>query len=516
MANITKEALERWQAHVEFVQAVTTTSANVFANETKAEQLKRKSRAVKDYNFFVQTYFPHYCTDKATGQLTPCASFHIKAAKFILDNPQLMAIFMWPRGHAKSTHMGVFIPMWLKIQPTVTLRCLALAGKSEDSAIRLLSDLQAELQYNQLYEHDFGRQYKAGSWAVGEFTTMDGTSFHAIGRGQSPRGLRDRQNRPDYIICDDLDDDELSRNPARVEAATEWTREALMGTFGAEGGRFIMVGNLISKCSILANIMETPGVHVSRVDVYDKDGNPAWPEYWTKERIEKKRIQVGYRAFQKEYMNNPITLGAVFKAEDIVFGKKLPRLSQYVQLICYTDPSWKATKQADYKATMLVGKTKTGEYHVLKAFADQTSVSNMIEWYYTIEKYVDGRVPVYYYMEANMLQELLLEEVRKQGVARGHVIPIKKDSRKKPDKFARIEAMQPLFEQHLVIFNQDEKDSPGMQVLVEQLLATERGSRMHDDAPDALESAIWMIDRRWGHTAENITTVIPTKSNRRY
>ena len=219
MANITKEALERWQAHVEFVQSVTTTSANVFANETKAEQLKRKSRAVKDYNFFVQTYFPHYCTDKATGQLTPCASFHIKAAKFILDNPQLMAIFMWPRGHAKSTHMGVFIPMWLKIQPTVTLRCLALAGKSEDSAIRLLSDLQAELQYNQLYEHDFGRQYKAGSWAVGEFTTMDGTSFHAIGRGQSPRGLRDRQNRPDYIICDDLDDDELSRNPARVEAA---------------------------------------------------------------------------------------------------------------------------------------------------------------------------------------------------------------------------------------------------------------------------------------------------------
>ena len=486
MPTVSKEALERWKAHVEYVKSVTTTANAVYAKESKEQQLKRKERAVKDYNFFVQTYFPHYCTDKATGQLTPCAGFHIKAARYILENPQLLAIFMWPRGHAKSTHMGVFIPMWLKIQKQPTIHCLALAGKSEDSAIRLLSDLQAELQYNQLYEHDFGRQYKAGSWSVGEFTTQDGTSFHAIGRGQSPRGLRDRQNRPDYIICDDLDDDELSRNPA------------------------------ISKCSILANIMETPGVHVSRVDVYDKDGNPAWPEYWTKERIEKKRIQVGYRAFQKEYMNNPITLGAVFKAEDIVFGKMLPRLSQYVQLICYTDPSWKATKQADYKATMLVGKTKTGEYHVLKAFADQTTVSNMIEWYYTIEKYVDGRVPVYYYMEANMLQELLLEEVRKQGEARGHVIPIKKDSRKKPDKFARIEAMQPLFEQHLVIFNQDEKDSPGMQVLVEQLLATERGSRMHDDAPDALESAIWMIDRRWGHTAENITTVIPTKSNRRY
>ena len=215
-------------------------------------------------------------------------------------------------------------------------------------------------------------------------------------------------------------------------------------------------------------------------------------------------------------MNNPITLGAVFRQEDIVFGKMLPRLSQYVQLICYTDPSWKATKQNDYKATMLVGKTKTGEYHVLKAYADQTSVSNMIEWHYAIDRFVDGQVPVYYYMEGNMLQELILEEFRKQGEAKGKIIPVKKDMRKKLEKFSRIEAMQPLFEQHLVIFNIDEQESPGMKVLVEQLLATERGSRMHDDAPDALESAIWMINRRWGHNAENIRSVIPVKSNRRY
>lgn len=514
MANINKEALERWKAHVEFVKSATAT--NVFAKETKAEQLKRIARARKDYNFFVQTYFPHYCTDKTTGKPIPCASFHIKAAKFIQDNPQLLAIFMWPRGHAKSTHMGVFIPMWLHCQINPTMHSLVLAGKSEDSAIRLLSDLQAELQYNQLYEHDFGKQFRAGSWSEGEFTTQDGTAFHAIGRGQSPRGLRDRQNRPDYIICDDLDDDELSRNPARVDAATEWTREALMGTFGAEGGRFIMVGNLISKCSILANIMETPGVHVSRVNVYDDKGNPAWPEYWTKTRIEDKRKLVGYRAFEKEYMNNPITLGAVFRQEDIVFGPMLPKLSKYGQLICYTDPSWKATKQADYKATMLVGKTKTGEYHLLKAYADQTSVSNMIEWHYAIDRYVDGRVPVYYYMEANMLQELILEEFRKQGEARGKIIPIKGDSRKKPEKFARIEAMQPLFEQHLVIFNKGEEDNPGMQVLVEQLLATERGSRMHDDAPDALESAIWMLNRRWSHNSDNIKSVFPQSSNRRF
>lgn len=32
-----------------------------------------------------------------------------------------------------------------------------------------------------------------------------------------------------------------------------------------------------------------------------------------------------------------------------------------------------------------------------------------------------------------------------------------------------------------------------MRVLVEQLLCFEKGSKIHDDAPDALEGAIWKL-----------------------
>ena len=110
--------------------------------------------------------------------------------------------------------------------------------------------------------------------------------------------------------------------------------------------------------------------------------------------------------------------------------------------------------------------------------------------------YVAGRVPVMYYMESNFMQDLMLDEFRKVGDAIGNHVPIRGDARKKGDKFARIEAMQPLFERGLVVFNEAEKDSPGMQVLIDQLLMFERGSRAHDDAPDALESAIWMLSQR--------------------
>ena len=204
---------------------------------------------------------------------------------------------------------------------------------------------------------------------------------------------------------------------------------------------------------------------------------------------------MGERRFQKEYMNNPIKEGAVFLGKHIRYEKMLP-LRQYRSLVCYTDPSFKASATNDFKATMLVGKTREGTFHVLKAYADQTSVSNMVAWHYEIDAYVAGRVPVLYYMESNFIQDLMLDEFKKVGEATGHQIPIRGDARKKPDKFSRIEAMQPLFERGLIILNESEKDSPGMMQLVEQLLMFEKGSKAHDDAPDALEGAVFLLNRR--------------------
>ena len=160
-----------------------------------------------------------------------------------------------------------------------------------------------------------------------------------------------------------------------------------------------------------------------------------------------------------------------------------------------------------------MGKTPDGHFHVLKVFADQTSVSEMVAWHYALMDFINGRVPVLYYMEANFMQDLMLDEFAKTGNALGYHVPIVGDKRSKGDKYARIEAMQPLFQRGLVIFNEKEKDSPGMKVLEEQLLLFERGSRAHDDAPDALESAIWMLAQR-SRTANSRYSVIPHASRR--
>lgn len=477
---VSKQSLQRWQAHCTKVQQLTV--LNGF--ESEAEKTERIERAKLDYEFFVSYYFPHYAKSK-------CGQFQIDAANEVARNKKLRALFEWARGHAKSTHFDLMIPLWLKIKNELSV--MILVGKSEDNAKTLLGDLQAELQFNQRYIHDFGEQINLGSWEDGKFITKDVKAFFALGRGQSPRGLRYREHRPDYIVVDDLDDDELVQNESRVAKMLDWILEAVFNTMDMGRGRFVMVGNRINKNSVLANFSKVPGIFHTVVNALDEKGNPTWHEKYTKEDIQQVITTIGERRAQKEFFNNPITDGSIFKLKDIRF-KQIEPLSSYRYIVCYTDPSFKSGAKSDYKATVVIGKTPVGEYHLLKAFVEQTTVKRMVQWHYKIHQMFSTQTSIYYYMESNFLQDMLFDEFTKMGFEYGTHIPIKGDSRNKPDKFQRIESMQPLFERGIFFFNEAEQNDSGMKRVIEQLLMFEKGSRYHDDAPDAVEGAVWMLN----------------------
>ena len=496
-ANI-NDALEQWKKLCETVQNSTT----INVAESEKDKLARIKKVRSDYAAFVAYYFPHYTVNPETGKTTPCADFHIRAANKVIKERNLKAVFKWHRGAAKSTHLDIFIPLWLKCQQVKQLNVMVLVGKSEDNANTLLADIQAELQFNRRYIHDFGRQYNNGSWEDGKFVTKDGTAFFARGRGQSPRGLRYRSHRPDYIVIDDLDDDELCESPARVTRLTNWVKEALFGALDGGRGRFIMVGNLIAKNSVLANIAATDGVHVSQVNIWDKDGNVSWGAKWTPDEVKAIERFQGYRSFQKEYMNNPITEGAVFRQDWIKWGK-LPDLKKFEELILYIDPSFKGTTKNDYKAAKLWGKVGSQLWHI-KAFVRQCSVAEMVRWLYDLYEWsLEKGIAIRWYMEANFMQDTILDEFRREGDLRGYQLPISGDKRKKPDKFQRVEAISPLWERGFVTYNEDERNDPDMLAGIDQTLAFEKGMRGHDDAPDADEGAIWYLQK---HTRVNSFT----------
>ena len=492
-----KQMQLEWQEHCRQIQSITDTKSLI--RETGAQKEQRIRRLQKDYAAFCEYYFPHFLQlrDKVTGEVVRIvhnAPFHNAAANKVKNTPNLKAVFKWPRGHAKSTHMDIFTPLWLMFQPKRLINFMVVVGKSEDSANRLLGDIQAELQYNKRIIADFGKQMSMGDWTEGEFTTKDGVHFLACGRGQSPRGLRKRESRPDYIVIDDLDDDELCRNPRRVREMTDWVKEALFGALDVGRGRFIMVGNLISKTSVLADICKTKGVHVSEVKAVDKEGNPMWREKWTKEEARTYAEFVGYRAWEKEMMHNPIIEGTVFKQEWIKYAKR-PAWREFDELVLYIDPSWKSKKTNDTKAAKLWGKHKTQLWH-LRAFVRKASVAELVRWCYDLYEWsLEQNIPIRFMMEASFMQDIILDDFTIEGKQRGYQLPITGDKRKKPDKFQRVEAISPLWERGFVFYDLAQKEDPDMQAGIAQTLAFEKGMSGNDDAPDADEGAIWQLQR---------------------
>ena len=494
-----KQAYEAWKLHCKQIAALTDTS--LMAQESKQQKEKRIEKLQNNYAEFCEYYFPHFLQlkDKTTGQVIKTihnAPFHNQAARKVKTTPNLKAVFMWPRGHAKSTHLDIFTPLWLMFQKARLINFMVIVGKSEEAAKRLLGDIQAELQYNDRLIRDFGDQKPTGGdWTDGEFKAKCGVKFLACGRGQSPRGLRDREARPDYIVIDDLDDDELCNNEKRVRELTSWVKSALFGALDVGRGRFIMVGNLIAKNSVLFNIAHTKGVFLSKIYAVDADGEPVWKEKWTKKEAEDYKAFVGYRAWNKEMMHNPIKDGSIFRHEWIQF-KKMPKLYKYKALVCYIDPSWKSTTQNDYKACRLWGSIGK-ELHLINCFVRQDTTGAMVRWLYNLyEDSIQQDASIQFFMEANLMQDTALDEFEAEGDIRGYQLPITADKRKKPDKLQRIESVAPLWERGCVFYNSALKDSEDMQVGIDQTLALEHGSREHDDAPDADEGAIYILQKQ--------------------
>ena len=478
-----KQWIARWGGHAKMIMATT----EVNANESKEEAGKRKEELESDPERWFNYYFPAY------AYAAP-AAFHKEATKRIIENSEWYEVRLWSRELAKSsrTMMEVF---YLTLVGHKTInderqlkRYVLLISNSLDNACRLLMPYKANLECNQRIIQDYGEQQSLIKWQESEFITQSGAAFRALGAGQSPRGARNGEARPDILLFDDVDTDADCLNPEIVAKKWRWIEEAAIGTRSVSSpttiifcGNRIAVDSCVERASKLADFSEV-------INIRDPAGRSAWPEKNTEKDIDRVLAQKSYAAQQKEYFNNPITEGSVFKS---MAYKPAKQVRDYDILVCYTDPSYKDTN--DYKATVLVGKWQN-EFHILKCFLAQATTAHMIDWHYAIMDLVKDAA-CYYFMEETFMQDVLVKEVSDAGRRTGRVIPIRGDNRRKPDKFMRIESLlEPLHRNGQLYLDAAECDNQHMKRLAEQFTAFAPGSRAHDDGPDAVEGAIWKIN----------------------
>ena len=187
-----REALKAWEDYRKAVERAT----EVNINESALEKQKRIDFLKSDFESFCKYYFPNYTT-------ADFADFHLDFANKIIAHSVIYITRAFPRDHAKSVEADLFIPIFLKF--TGRLKNMLLVSYNEGNATELLMPLMVNLESNQRIINDYGVQ-RSSKWEAGNFKTAHGCSFRSIGTGQSPRGTRNDEARPDYIVVDDADE----------------------------------------------------------------------------------------------------------------------------------------------------------------------------------------------------------------------------------------------------------------------------------------------------------------------
>lgn len=471
-------------------------STSIDINQTPAERRRYIKQLEKDYANWFSELFPQYAKSE-------CAWFHKKMAKLLIENDICNLLAEIYRSGAKSVHLCMGVPLYLYV--TGRLKFMLLIGQTEPKAKKLIADIQTQLTYNKRFIHYYGKKFKFGDWADGDFTTTDGAKFVAMGIGQSPRGLREGTERPDYIVVDDVDTKKRCNNDKLSQKAAEWVWEDLKGTFdeGSKHQRFVVANNNFHKNTVINQLKKDFEQNNKKAKIHGfkkthfvitvkavknlTTFEPEWPEKTNAEYWKEKYHSTPYRSFMREYMHVHIIEGAIFKNEWIDYKPRLQYRS-YDALVCYGDLSYKDA--GDFKALILAGK-KGREFHVLDCFVRKTSRYNAALWLY--EKAIDDNLLKYnirYLIEGLFAQDEFVSDFDAVGDEKGFYLPVVADNKTKAGKFDRVESMAGYFERGNVFFNKQIEDSTDCVELVNQLLAFQKGSGAHDDGPDALQSAI--------------------------
>jgi hypothetical protein len=478
-----KKAVEEYRKKVEWLLSVTHEDI-VDTEDTKAARIKR---AKIDYRFMIKTYFSHIAECE-------CGNFQIELANKVKRNQTFKGFAEWPRGFAKSVHCTIFIPFWLHINDQ-SWYYLQISN-SFDAASDLLDDLRAELEANHNIIRDFGEQKVIGKkWERGYFITGNGYIGRALGVGQKVRGLRVGNRRPDFCEADDMETEEINKNPMRQDEQARWIERSLIPTMTGKFRRFLFSNNRWAKRMIQTVLQDRHKKwfvhHIKAYDPVTLESN--WDAMYPKEYWEAQIIELGTLVCQAEYNQEPHTEGKIF-TDKLLRYDIIPRLDHFDHILAYWDVAYSDKETADYNAVRIWGM-KNRHYYLVKAFVRQCKMFDAIEWMFYYHQQLPESVHINFYYESQFWNDALQMVYDQVAEKHGHDIPLITDDRKKPHKYDRILGMLPYYQQGRIIYNKREKSSNDMQEGTAQLKGIEPGYKGHDDSPDADEGALHKLNR---------------------
>ena len=344
-----------------------------------------------------------------------------------------------PRGHAKTTactHSFVLANVCFRVKQHVLI-----ISDTEGQAVDFLRDIKTEFLENDLLikTFKFSRLLKDSEREIiGQFE--DGGQFRIFVKGseQKIRGSKWRNKRPDLVVGDDLENDEIVLNEERRRKFKNWFYSAVLPC-GSDNCDYRIVGTILHLDSVLENLMPQIGAEDTvddglrsystgkhawksvRYRAHDEHMEQIlWPEKFPKERL--KSIREDYvrqgipEAYAQEYLNYPIDEAtAFFRNTDFspLSSDNVDAEDIYVSVDL-------AISQRDgraYTVFSVAGVDSAGKLRIRDIIRERMDALEIIETFFTLE--IAWKPEGFFVEEENIartLGPLLTREMSQRGL----------------------------------------------------------------------------------------------------
>lgn len=254
---------------------------------------------------FGKFYFPHHLRDRSPY-------FHW----IIITESYANKFFACeaPRGSAKSTVLS-----FLKVLHRVAFkhkRFIVIVQNTYKKAVGTLESIKDEVRWNESFRRDFGIELEKDAEGDTIFRSRDGFRTRILCKGVeqigSIRGEKFGAYRPDYILGDDMEDDEMVKSAERRQSLKELFDNALIPAGDIKSLDVDIIGTILHDDALMNHL-----VSLSSYGEYRKlffkaryenkvtgQRESLWPERWTVAELnEMERLKP--EAFAKEMQGDP-------------------------------------------------------------------------------------------------------------------------------------------------------------------------------------------------------------------
>lgn len=380
------------------------------------------------------------------------------------------------RGGAKSTTAEEAILLKAAFRE---IHNYLIIGSTKERAHERLHAIRYEVEQNERLYEMFG-DLKGATWGDGELVLSNNIRLLALGWGQSLRGVKYLDARPDGFFGDDLETPEDVRTPEARERILDWVLFDLIPALDTNKSHARIAATPLDP-EALPTQLRRAGWTARKypIEYVNEEGErcATWPDRETLAKIDERKnaaIKVGkLRQYNQEYMCEAET-----KA-DKAFKKEMFRIEPQVRTwqnrFCMYDPA--RTVSATSATTGFADWSWIGGRLVVwDGWGRQLMPDEIIA---DMFRYNEECSPTWIGVEEDGLNQWLLQPIRAEQVKRGVVLPLKAVKAPK-GKLDFIRGLQPYAHARELIFAKD------LPELLAQFLSFPTG---RIDGPNALAYA---------------------------